>query len=111
MFAAPMRFLRFQLAYIAVNALGKGRSIYSGTDKGGRFGELYLPRLGTVLGLAYLIALGAALRYLAGTGRTAAARGWKARRAAKNRQARRRCRQGREASPAHRGSGRDGASG
>ena len=61
MFAAPIRFLRFQLAYIAVNALGKGRSIYSGTEKGGRFGELYLPRLGTVLGLAYLIALGAAV--------------------------------------------------
>ncbi len=44
MFTAPARFLRFQLAYIAVNALGKGRSIYSGTDQGGRFGELYLPR-------------------------------------------------------------------
>ena len=72
MFTAPIRFLRFQLAYIAVNALGKGRSIYSGTEKGGRFGELYLPRLGTVLGLAYLIVLGAAVRYLAGTGRA----GW-----------------------------------
>ncbi len=72
MFTAPVRFLRFQLAYIAVNALGKGRSIYDGTEKGGRFGELYLPRLGTVLGLAYVIALCAALRYLAGTGRA----GW-----------------------------------
>jgi fatty acid desaturase len=70
MFTAPMRFLFFQLAYIAVNALGKGRSIYSGTNEGGRFGELYLPRFGTVLGLAYLIVLGASLRCLAGTGKT-----------------------------------------
>ncbi len=71
MFTAPIRFLRFQLAYIAVNALGKGRSIYSGTDKGGRFGELYLPRLGTVLGLAYLLALEATLHALVVTGKAA----------------------------------------
>ena len=70
MFTAPIRFLRFQLAYIAVNALGKGRNIYSGTAQGGRFGELYLPRLGTILGLAYLVMLGLIFRYLTATGGT-----------------------------------------
>ena len=69
MFTAPIRFLRFQLAYITVNAMGKGRSIYSGTNTGGQFAELYLPRFGTLLGLTYLIALGAILYDLAGTGR------------------------------------------
>ena len=33
MFVAPMRFVEFQLAYIAVNTFGKGRSIYMGTDR------------------------------------------------------------------------------
>ena len=71
MVTAPFSFLRFQLAYIAVNALGKGRSVYSRTEKNGQFGALYVPRLGTVLGFAYLILLGATLLYLAGTGRVA----------------------------------------
>jgi fatty acid desaturase len=48
---APLRFAQFQLAYIAVNAFGKGRSVYTGTTKGGTFAELHLPRLGTFLGL------------------------------------------------------------
>jgi hypothetical protein len=69
MFTAPVRFLQFQLAYIAVNALGKGRSIYCGTEQGGRFGELYLPRLGTVLGLVYLVLVEVMLGILARGGR------------------------------------------
>src|SRR5271165_3536076 len=68
MFTAPARFLQFQLAYIAVNALGKGRSIYTGTEQGGRFSELYLPRLGTVLGLAYLVVINVLLGGLARDG-------------------------------------------
>ncbi len=51
MIVAPLRFLEFQLAYIAVNALGKGRSVNTGTDTAGGHGRLFLPRLGTVLGL------------------------------------------------------------
>jgi fatty acid desaturase len=54
-----------------VNALGKGKSVYTGTDKGGRFSELYLPRLGTILGLIYIFAFNALLWYLTGTGRPA----------------------------------------
>ncbi|MGO9598557.1 MAG: fatty acid desaturase family protein [Isosphaeraceae bacterium] len=69
MLTAPARFLQFQLAYIAVNALGKGRSIYTGTEQGGRFSELYLPRLGTVLGLAYLVVINVLLGCLARGGR------------------------------------------
>ena len=41
MFTAPLRFLRFQLAYVSVNALGKGRSIYNGTAREGGFGDLH----------------------------------------------------------------------
>jgi fatty acid desaturase len=72
MFTAPLRFLRFQLAYISVNALGKGRSIYNGTAREGGFGDLHVPRLGTLLGLAYLVGLYLALCQLAQTGRS----GW-----------------------------------
>jgi fatty acid desaturase len=70
-FVAPLRFLQFQLAYIAVSALGKGRSIYMGTEQGVSRADLYLPRLGTFLGLAYLIGLGSVLRYLNGLALTA----------------------------------------
>jgi fatty acid desaturase len=70
MFTAPARFLRYQLAYIAVNTLGKGRSVYTGTEQGGRFSELYLPRLGTVLGLFYLVVIELILGGLARGGRS-----------------------------------------
>ncbi|MBV8488099.1 MAG: fatty acid desaturase, partial [Planctomycetaceae bacterium] len=53
------------LAYIAVNAFGKGRSVYYGTEQGGRFSDLYLPRLGTVLGLIYLVVIDVLLSILA----------------------------------------------
>jgi fatty acid desaturase len=68
MFVAPLRFLRFQLAYVSVNVFGKGRSVYTNTSRGGGFRELYLPRLGTVLGLIYIVALDGLLRSLISTG-------------------------------------------
>lgn len=71
MFVAPLRFLEFQLAYIAVNALGKGRSIYMGTDRESRRVDLFVPRLATVLGLCYLLVLYAVLTYLYLTNQTA----------------------------------------
>ncbi len=67
---APVRFIRFQLAYITVNSLGKGRSAYLGTETTERFAELYLPRLGTVLGVAYILALGCTVHVLRTTGAT-----------------------------------------
>jgi fatty acid desaturase len=66
---APLRFLRFQLAYMSVNALGKGRSVYSGTARGGGFNDLHLPRMATLLGFAYLVGLSLVLWYLARLGR------------------------------------------
>jgi fatty acid desaturase len=68
---APLRFLEFQLAYIAVNALGKGRSVYTGTARQAPTSALFLPRLGTVLGLVYLLLLHVWFRYLIGQGRPA----------------------------------------
>jgi fatty acid desaturase len=68
MFTAPLRFLRFQLAYVSVNALGKGRSIYNGTAREGDFGDLHVPRLGTMLGIAYLFGLILVLRHLVRSG-------------------------------------------
>ena len=69
MFTAPLRFLRFQLAYVSVNALGRGRSIYNGTARKGGFADLHLPRLGTVIGISYLIGLDLVLWQLARSGR------------------------------------------
>ena len=66
MIVAPLRFLEFQLAYIAVNALGKGRSVYTGTDSGAGPAKLFLPRLGTLLGLAYVVGMFVGFRYLTG---------------------------------------------
>ncbi len=68
MFVAPLRFLEFQLAYIAVNALGKGKSIYMGTDRAAGRPALFLPRLGTALGLVHLLAFHAFLRLLISSG-------------------------------------------
>jgi fatty acid desaturase len=72
MILAPLRFIQFQLAYVTVNVLGKGRSVYTGTDRGGRFSEIHLPRLATVLGVVYLLAFNAVLWYLTATGRPTA---------------------------------------
>ena len=69
MIVAPLRFMEFQLAYIAVNSLGKGRNVSTGTDATTNPAKLILPRLGTVLGFACLVAMFVGLRYLAGIDR------------------------------------------
>lgn len=61
---APIRFMEFQLAYIAVNAFGKGRSIYLGTHEKTPRASDFLPRMGTALGLVFLAAFLAWIRYL-----------------------------------------------
>lgn len=48
----PIEFLKYQWDYIYVNVLGKGGNVYMGRVAGGD-GDRPLPRLGTVLGLAY----------------------------------------------------------
>jgi fatty acid desaturase len=69
MFIAPLRFLQFQLAYISVNVLGKGKSVYTGTARESALGALHLPRPGTVLGIVYLAGLDGLFKYLTATGR------------------------------------------
>jgi fatty acid desaturase len=69
MVVAPFRFLQFQLAYISVSLLGKGKSVYTGTARESQFGTLHLPRLGTLLGMLYLVGQGVALRSLSTAGR------------------------------------------
>jgi fatty acid desaturase len=66
---APLRFLNYQWAYLKVNTLGLGRSVYTdraieqaGTSRGGI-------RLATVLGIAYIAGLSFVLRYLTRTDR------------------------------------------
>jgi len=53
---APIRFIEYQFAYLTVNALGKGRSVYNGTAKG-RGLAIHLPWLATGLGLLYVIGI------------------------------------------------------
>lgn len=68
MIVAPIRFAEYQFAYMTVNTMGKGRSIYNGTAKG-RGIDLYLPRVSTALGVAYVLAINALFLYLTSTGR------------------------------------------
>jgi fatty acid desaturase len=61
---APIRFVRYQWAYIQVNTLGQGKNVYleracSGSRDGGE-----RPRLGTVLGLVYLFSINAVFWFL-----------------------------------------------
>jgi fatty acid desaturase len=70
MIIAPLRFLEFQFAYIAVNALGKGRSIYYGTDATTNRAKVFIPRLGTLLGMAYVVAMFAGIQYLVRIGKS-----------------------------------------
>jgi fatty acid desaturase len=53
---APIRFLRYQWAYIQVNTLGQGKNVYV---DGGRDEpidvKVVLPRLGTMLGIAHVV--------------------------------------------------------
>jgi fatty acid desaturase len=50
---APVRFLRYQGAYFQVNTLGQGKNIYVDGREEGSVGSV--PRLGTSLGIAYLV--------------------------------------------------------
>jgi fatty acid desaturase len=52
---APTRFLRYQWAYFQVNTLGQGKNVYVRTLLGGSGDEGPWPRLGTILGIAYLL--------------------------------------------------------
>jgi fatty acid desaturase len=58
MFVAPLRFAEYQLAYMTVNTLGKGKSVYRRREGGdhGRL-EIYIPKLATALGVLYVVGL------------------------------------------------------
>lgn len=64
---APIRFIEYQFAYMTVNALGRGRSVYNGTAKG-RGLAIHLPWLATALGLLYVVGLSLLLGWLRSTG-------------------------------------------
>ena len=66
---APMRFLQYQWAYFKVNTLGKGKSVYIDRAADAANTSDSMPRLATVLGVAYIIGLGLVLKVLTGTGR------------------------------------------
>ncbi len=67
MIVAPIRFAEYQLAYMTVNTLGKGKSIYNGTARGRGF-AVYLPRLSTALGVMYVMGVNALFWYLTSIG-------------------------------------------
>ncbi len=52
---APIRFFRYQWAYFQVNTLGQGRNVYVEGKADSKYPGP-LPRLGTVLGFAYVVA-------------------------------------------------------
>ncbi len=62
---APIRFLRYQWGYFQVNTLGQGKNAYI-DGRGGRPAAStgQLPRLGTSLGIAYVIGLNLVSWYL-----------------------------------------------
>ena len=70
MVVAPLRFVEYQFAYMTVNTLGKGRSIYNGTAKGKGF-AIYVPKLSTILGVLYILAVNGLFLYLTQTDRVA----------------------------------------
>jgi fatty acid desaturase len=55
---APARVFRYQWAYIQVNVLGQGRNVYVRQGREGADTGL-LPRLGTIIGLAYILSFNA----------------------------------------------------
>ncbi len=61
MVVAPIRFLRYQWAYFQVNTLGQGKSSYRANEEGDT-GPW--PRLGTALGIGYLLAMSALFRVM-----------------------------------------------
>jgi fatty acid desaturase len=52
---APIRFLKYQAAYFQVNTLGKGKNVYVAGREWGPEAETMVPRLGTMLGIGYLL--------------------------------------------------------
>ena len=68
MITAPVRFIEYQFAYMTVNTLGKGRSVYNGTANGRGF-SIYLPRTSTLLGMAYVLGINGLFLFLTTTGR------------------------------------------
>jgi fatty acid desaturase len=55
---APVRFVRYQWAYFRINTLGQGKNVYVDGGDGVEGGsQRPLPRLGTVLGIAYVVGL------------------------------------------------------
>jgi fatty acid desaturase len=67
--AAPFRFLNYQWAYLKVNTLGKGKNIYVERAAHGDHASGGWPRLATLLGITYIVALAVVLRFLTGTDR------------------------------------------
>jgi fatty acid desaturase len=62
---APLRFLRYQWAYLTVNTLGLGKNVYLERSSLSRRSVAGVwPRLATVLGIAYIAGLSAALRFM-----------------------------------------------
>jgi fatty acid desaturase len=60
---APLRFLRYQWAYFQVNTLGQGKNAY--IDGGGSGDAPGWPRLGTILGIGYVVAFNVLTRKIA----------------------------------------------
>jgi fatty acid desaturase len=69
---APIRFLRYQWAYFQVNTLGQGKNAYVGETSTGHGNSGPWPRLGTLLGITYLLGFNALTWFLTGTHRV----GW-----------------------------------
>ena len=55
LFVAPIRFLRYQWAYFQVNTLGQGQNVYV-DGNGSPMTSPRFPRLGTTLGIGYVVA-------------------------------------------------------
>ncbi len=65
---SPMSYLRYQWDYIYVNVFGKGNNVYMGRVAEGDGGTTW-PRVGTILGLAYILGFNALVLGLTTTGR------------------------------------------
>jgi fatty acid desaturase len=66
---APIRFLRYQWAYVTVNTLGKGKNVYLDRAAGDEAKSTNLPRLATVLGIFYIVGFSLVLKFLTGSNR------------------------------------------
>lgn len=69
-FVAPVRFARYQWAYFVVNTLGQGKNAYvDGRAKNEGETVSNWPRLGTVLGIGYVVVFNITMRSLMATNR------------------------------------------